>query len=70
LVVRMAVEEACEEVGAKFVAASGGLAGDNGAMVALMGRYLYNKGRRMNARMEGIAPFARGKEREHRGRRR
>jgi N6-L-threonylcarbamoyladenine synthase len=67
--VRKAIERVCEKMGVHAVLPGRGLAGDNGVMVAHMGRFLYNKGEAISARVAGIAPFTKGKEKEYLGRR-
>jgi len=68
-VIRNAIERVCERMGVRVALPGKGMAGDNGVMVAQMGRFLYNMGLAVSARADGIGPFTKGKEKEYLGRR-
>ncbi|MBN1809576.1 MAG: tRNA (adenosine(37)-N6)-threonylcarbamoyltransferase complex transferase subunit TsaD [Planctomycetes bacterium] len=68
--VREALAGACRETGVRIVLPEAGMAGDNGVMVAQMGRFMYNKGLWISPAGAGIKPYAGGEERMQRGRRR
>ena len=67
--VRTAIAGVCGKMGVHAALPGKCLAGDNGVMVAHMGRFLYNRGEAVSARAAGIEPFTKGKEKEYLGRR-